>query len=67
MYPAPGYRDYGRTGYEGALRSVGYLGYSWSSAVSGIGGQFLWFNAQDLVPSYTHHRAHGFQLRCLSE
>ncbi|WP_300681635.1 hypothetical protein [uncultured Rikenella sp.] len=46
---------------------VGNDSYSWSSAVSGIHGRFLWFNTQDLDPNYTSFRAHGRQLRCLSE
>ncbi|WP_294598906.1 hypothetical protein [uncultured Rikenella sp.] len=46
---------------------VGNDSYSWSSAVSGIHGQFLWFNTQDLDPSNANYRAHGFPLRCLSE
>ena len=46
--------------------SVGNHGYSWSSAVSGISGRFLWFYSQDLVPSHAYLRAYGLQLRCLS-
>ncbi|WP_294600597.1 hypothetical protein [uncultured Rikenella sp.] len=42
-------------------------GYSWSSAVSGINGRFLWFSARDIDPINTNTRGHGFQLRCLSE
>ncbi|WP_300681735.1 hypothetical protein [uncultured Rikenella sp.] len=62
-YPAPGYRGY----TSGAPGGVGSYGYSWSSAVSGIYGRFLWFHTQDLGPSDTDYRAHGRQLRCLSE
>ncbi|WP_294594798.1 hypothetical protein [uncultured Rikenella sp.] len=64
---APGYRDFGRAGWEGIARHVGNYGYSWSSAVSGINGRFLWFYSQVLDPSNSHHRANGLQLRCLSE
>ncbi|WP_294599971.1 hypothetical protein [uncultured Rikenella sp.] len=49
------------------MGGVGLHGYSWSAAVNGISGRFLWFNTQDLYPAHTHYRGHGFQLRCLSE
>ncbi|WP_300828838.1 hypothetical protein [uncultured Rikenella sp.] len=62
-YPAPGFRGYG----EGALYYVGNGGYSWSSAASGIGGLYLSFSVTELTPSRTTYRAHGLQLRCLSE
>ncbi len=62
-YPAPGYRYYA----TGASGGVGGYGYSWSPAVSGVYGQFLWFNSQDLGPSNSNDRATGRQLRCLSE
>ncbi|WP_294593563.1 hypothetical protein [uncultured Rikenella sp.] len=61
--PAPGYRNYA----SGEPGGVGNNGNSWSSAVSGIDGRFLWFNSQDLSPSRAHNRGHGLQLRCLSE
>ncbi|WP_294600444.1 hypothetical protein [uncultured Rikenella sp.] len=64
---APGYRDYGRTGYEGIIRRGGYSGYSWSSATGGIGGLDLNFYSQSLTASRSDSRAYGFQLRCLSE
>ncbi|WP_294600972.1 hypothetical protein [uncultured Rikenella sp.] len=66
-YPAPGYRDAGYYGRLGDLMSVGNDGYSWSSAVSGTYGVFLYFDAQYLNPSYVTFRSHGLQLRCLSE
>ncbi len=66
-YPAPGYRDFGRTGYGGVARLVGYFGFSWSSATSGIYGLDLNFYSQHLYTSYSDYRGHGFQLRCLSE
>ncbi len=59
---APGYRN----NSSGEPGGVGNNGYSWSSAVSGINGRFLWFNTQDLDPSNTNNRANGRQLRCLS-
>ncbi|WP_304708531.1 hypothetical protein [uncultured Rikenella sp.] len=46
---------------------MGTSGYNWSSAVSGIRGQFLWLNSQNLVPSCSDSRGHGYQLRYLSE
>ena len=67
MRPAPGFRDFGRTGYEGVARSIGHYGYSWSSTVSGSNGEYLDFYTQDLSPSYASYRGHGLQLRCLSE
>ncbi len=65
--PAPGYRDFGRTGWEGIARSIGDHGYSLSSATSGIYGMDLYSRSQYLNTSFSDHRAHGFQLRCLSE
>ncbi|WP_294599797.1 hypothetical protein [uncultured Rikenella sp.] len=62
-HPAPGYRHRD----TGALVNVGRYGYSWSSAVSGNNGVFLNFGTQHLSTSYSDYRAHGFQLRCLSE
>ncbi|WP_304708909.1 hypothetical protein [uncultured Rikenella sp.] len=51
----------------GALDGVGNHGYSWSSAVSGILGRFLYFSTQYLSPSNVDSRGLGLQLRCLSE
>ncbi|WP_300400623.1 hypothetical protein [uncultured Rikenella sp.] len=47
--------------------TVGYNGFSWSSATSGIYGLDLNFTSRYLYASYSDGRAHGFQLRCLSE
>ncbi|WP_462377058.1 fimbrial protein [Rikenella microfusus] len=66
-YPAPGYRDFGRTGCEGEARYVGYRGYSWSSSVSGSNGFCLDFSTTYLHPSDANYRGHGFQVRCLQE
>ena len=66
-YPAPGYRDAGSNGRLGALASVGNHGFSYSSSVSGSNGVYLDFNVTSLSPSFASSRAHGFQLRCLSE
>ncbi len=65
--PAPGFRGAGNDGRLGSLVYVSSNGYSWSSAVSGINGRFLWFSARDIDPINTNTRGHGFQLRCLSE
>ncbi|WP_300828717.1 hypothetical protein [uncultured Rikenella sp.] len=66
---APGFRDFGRAGYEGITRSVGNYGFSWSCTP--VAGDFtvrcLDFSTQGLHPSGAHYRAIGFQLRCLSE
>ncbi len=47
--------------------SVGYDGYSWSSAVSGSHGVYLGFNVTLLYLGYANSRGFGIQLRCLSE
>ncbi|WP_304709090.1 hypothetical protein [uncultured Rikenella sp.] len=60
---APGYRERA----NGGLSSVGDGGFSWSSATSGIHGLDLDFYSQSLNTSASGSRAHGFQLRCLSE
>ncbi|WP_297832525.1 hypothetical protein [uncultured Rikenella sp.] len=60
---APGYRHYtSGTGGDG-----GNNGYSWSSIARGVGSLCLYFGGTVLGPSSTPGRAHGFQLRCLSE
>ncbi|WP_294597012.1 hypothetical protein [uncultured Rikenella sp.] len=46
---------------------TGYYGYSWSSSVNQIQGQFLNFSSGYLRTSDTNCRAYGLQLRCLSE
>ncbi len=63
MQHAPGFRYYP----SGVLNGVGNHGYSWSAASSGIRGLELYFRSQYLDPSLSDYRAHGFQLRCLSE
>ncbi|WP_300856975.1 hypothetical protein [uncultured Rikenella sp.] len=64
-YPAPGCRDRGYG--AGALYGVGHSGHSWSSATSDINGLYLGFLVTSLGPSDANSRAHGLQLRCLSE
>ncbi len=65
--PAPGYRDYGRTGYEGDVRSIGNEGSVWSgTAESGSTNAFrLLFICTSMVPENGVTRGHGFQVRCL--
>ncbi|WP_297627528.1 hypothetical protein [uncultured Rikenella sp.] len=67
----PGFRDYGRTGWEGIARHIGDYGYSWSSTSYDSGdlyrGQDLNFGVAYLYTSNAHYRGHGLQLRCLSE
>ena len=66
MLPAPGYRDAGNNKRFGGLGSVGLEGSVWSTGTSGGYGIYLFFQIGALS-SYSHARAHGFQLRCLSE
>ena len=61
--PAPGYRYR----MDGTLSGFGNSGYSWSSAVNGLPGIYLYFAATGLNPSDTAGRGFGLQLRCLSE
>ena len=64
-YELGGYRYYA----SGALRGVGYHGYSWSSTVvtGGYNAHFLYFFTQGLNPTGTDGRAYGLQVRCLME
>ncbi|WP_300828653.1 hypothetical protein [uncultured Rikenella sp.] len=52
---------------HGGLMYVGGDGYGWSSATSGICGLDLYFSSQRLTTGRMGWRAHGLQLRCLSE
>ncbi|WP_294598768.1 hypothetical protein [uncultured Rikenella sp.] len=61
--PAPGLRD----ATAGILFSVGNNGYNWSSTIHTTYGTFLDFRTTFLQPNYASNRAHGLQLRCLSE
>ncbi len=67
--PAPGFRDYGRTPFEGMIRYTGNCGYCWSSTpmTGDVTVKYLGFSTQDLGPNDAYSRAYGFQLRCLSE
>ena len=67
--PAPGYRDAGYYKGFGALRTVGYAGYIWSSTIpTGSGyAHYLHFNYGGIGPQNNNSRAYGFQLRCLQE
>ncbi|WP_294596475.1 hypothetical protein [uncultured Rikenella sp.] len=64
--PAPGYRDFGRKGWEGITRGIGNGGYSWSLLAGNTNGM-LSFDMTWLNSSGSDYRAYGFQLRCLSE
>ncbi|WP_300728806.1 hypothetical protein [uncultured Rikenella sp.] len=61
--PAPGFRDRA----NGGLSYVDGDGFSYSSSVSGSNGVCLYFGVTNLYPNSAGHRAHGLQLRCLSE
>ncbi|WP_294594281.1 hypothetical protein [uncultured Rikenella sp.] len=47
--------------------SLGKHGFSWSSETNGMHGVDLSFHTQYFDAHGASHRAHGFQLRCLSE
>ena len=64
---APGYRDFGRAGYEGVAGGIGNNGFCWSSATNGIRVLDLKIHSQLLSTSFSDYRGHGFPLRCLSE
>ncbi|WP_298081172.1 hypothetical protein [uncultured Rikenella sp.] len=46
---------------------ISYSGYSWSSSFNETMGINLHFNMTFFDPNYSYYRAHGLQLRCLSE
>ena len=60
---APGYRSSG----SGVLGGNGLEGSLWSISARGANGIFLAFYMQNLNSKGTYYRAHGLQLRCLSE
>ncbi len=66
-HPAPGFHDAGHIGRLGGLMDVGNGGYSWAVTISETDGLFLSFYTKNLTSSAASYRAHGFQLRCLSE
>ncbi|WP_294597652.1 hypothetical protein [uncultured Rikenella sp.] len=49
------------------MSRAGDGGYSWSATVSSTNGLHMGFFVTNLNPSSANPRAHGFQLRCLSE
>ncbi len=61
--PAPG----NRYSHMGTLHYNGNYGYSYSCSANETNGMFLDFNTQGLNSSGGYDRAHGLQLRCLSE
>ncbi|WP_294594529.1 hypothetical protein [uncultured Rikenella sp.] len=46
---------------------IANCGFVWSSVTSDIYGLDLLFSVTSLGLGYSDYRAHGFQLRCLSE
>ena len=62
-WPAPG----NRYSHMGTLYYNGNYGYSYSCSANETNGMFLDFNTQELNSSGGYDRAHGLQLRCLSE
>ncbi|WP_294597900.1 hypothetical protein [uncultured Rikenella sp.] len=54
-------------GKTGAPIGPGNYGYSWSSTISGMNGRYLDFGTQRHLVNAQNGRAHGLQLRCLSE
>ena len=63
IVPAPGFRR----NASGALGDVGNEGSVWSASANGTNGVSLRFVVNAAQPGYSSARAHGFQLRCLSE
>ncbi|WP_300400881.1 hypothetical protein [uncultured Rikenella sp.] len=61
--PAPGFRD----ALSGGVGGSANHGYSWSCSTDKINCVYLHFYTLDLSPTNAYYRAHGFQLRCLSE
>ncbi|WP_294599293.1 hypothetical protein [uncultured Rikenella sp.] len=61
--PAPGRRGY----EEGALWGNGSEGSVWSGSPHGTGSVYLRFVMGAIQSNLSSGRAHGFQLRCLSE
>ncbi|WP_294597053.1 hypothetical protein [uncultured Rikenella sp.] len=49
------------------MKNVGYGGYSWSATAVPPHSQYLAAEPNMFNPSHTSSRAHGLQLRCLSE
>ena len=56
-----------RSAHSGLPVDGGDGGFSWSSVTSSIYGLDLNSYSQYLNASFSDYRAHGFQLRCLSE
>ena len=52
--------------YNGTLFGQGTFGYYWSSTVSGPNARTLTFSSTVATTS-SHHRAHGFTVRCLKD
>ncbi len=65
----PGFRDSGYNKGYGALRNVGYNGFSWSSSIptGNDSARNLGFSYGGLTPRSSSNRANGLLLRCLQE
>ena len=64
---APGFRDAESNRGAGALHSVGYHGYSWTSMITESLTLFWDFDPDGLYPHQVNGRGNGFPLRCLQE
>jgi hypothetical protein len=56
-----------RTRNGGVQIYVGYLGYYWSSAVTGPNSYSLYYTSGSINVAYTNHRTSGLAVRCVSE
>ncbi|WP_300730397.1 hypothetical protein [uncultured Rikenella sp.] len=65
--PAPGFRDPGRYAALGDIIGCGRYGLGWSITATEAYSVLLNFGETHLVPTSPADRAHGLQLRCLSE
>ena len=61
FYPASGVRVH----LSGAFRDMGYIGYFWQSALSGIYGIHMEVNSSLVRPSSIRERAFGMPVRCV--
>ncbi len=64
---APGFRDPGRYAALGDITGCGRYGLGWSITATEAYSVLLNFGETHLVPTSPADRAHGLQLRCLSE
>jgi hypothetical protein len=59
--PLVGYRS-----FNGLLYDVDANGYYWSSTVSGVNSQYLYFNSS-IVQMTPNYRVKGYAVRCLKD